>query len=103
MRIKLEDKEYQIDGIKEKGNTVIAGQYVSHNGVLYDWVEDITKYKSMIDEDGNSYNVEIVPEVIDEMLPDASWLIADIKLWLDAQGISYKGVYGKDNLLGLVV
>ena len=40
--------------------------------------------------------------VFEEVLPDASWLVADIKLWLDANGIAYTSKMLKDELLALV-
>jgi hypothetical protein len=39
---------------------------------------------------------------VTEMKPDKSWLVADIKLWLDAQRIPYVGNASKTDLLALV-
>ncbi len=95
MRILFSDtkEECQISGIKAKGNTVALGRYVAHEGVLCRGVEDITQYTT--DEYGNKVEVT-------EMRPDKSWLVADIKLWLDAQRIPYVGNASKADLLALV-
>ncbi len=58
MRIKYQDEEYQISGLKPKGNTIVAGHAVGDNGKLREGVEDITQYTT--DKDGNV--VEVVPE-----------------------------------------
>ncbi len=55
---KLIDQEYQISGLKPKGNTIVAGHAVGDNGKLREGVEDITQYTT--DKDGNV--VEVVPE-----------------------------------------
>jgi len=54
--------------------------------------------------DGCSVYEEPIEEVavFEEVLPDASWLVADIKLWLDANGIAYTSKMLKDELLALV-
>jgi hypothetical protein len=61
-------------------------------------VEDITQYKTVL-VDGVKTKVEVMPE---EMKPDSTWLVADIKLWLDAQRIPYVGNASKTDLLALV-
>ncbi len=43
--------------------------------------------------------MEVLPE---EMKPDSTWLVADIKLWLDAQGVEYTSSMLKADLLALV-
>jgi hypothetical protein len=74
MRIKFIDtgEEYQLSGINKgvsgRGtiqNTVVAGRYVAQHGVLCEYVEDITEYRTEIDEDGNEIQVEVIPEVIE--------------------------------------
>jgi hypothetical protein len=95
---------YHIDSITEKrgrGNfrsVVIGGRYVARDGVLCEGVEDITQYKTVL-VDGVKTQVEVMPE---EMKPDSTWLVADIKLWLDAQRIPYVGNASKTDLLALV-
>ncbi len=100
MRILFSDtkEECQISGIKAKGNTIAMGRYVAHEGVLCKGVEDITQYKTVL-VDGVKTQVEVLPE---EMKPDSTWLVADIKLWLDAQRIPYVGNASKTDLLALV-
>ncbi len=95
MRIKFTDtgEEYQINGIPTSGNSVAGGRYISKQGALCEGVEDITQYTT--DEEGNKVEVT-------EMKPDKSWLVADIKLWLDAQRIPYVGNASKTDLLALV-
>jgi hypothetical protein len=102
MRIKYQDEEYQISGLKPKGNTIVAGHAVGDNGKLREGVEDITEY----DAEGN----EVIPLVFvnenvsfaEEPRPDSSWLVVDIKLWLDAQGVEYTSSMLKADLLALV-
>ncbi len=99
MRIKFTDtgEEYQINGIPTSGNSV-QGKAISWNGALLEGVEDITQYKTVL-VDGVKTQVEVMPE---EMKPDSTWLVADIKLWLDAQRIPYVGNASKTDLLALV-
>ena len=67
MRIKfIAHEDYQCDCIgqewqgelKAEGHTIVAGHRIAANGVLKDFVEDITEYTT--DKDGNV--VEVVPE-----------------------------------------
>ena len=101
MRIKFTDtgEECQISGINpDPKNTVCAGRYVGRHGKLYGGGEDITQYKTVL-VDGVKTKVEVLPE---EMKPDSTWLVADIKLWLDAQGVEYTSSMLKADLLALV-
>jgi len=72
MRIRFKDskEEYQIGGIGKStyGNgvvrhTVVGGRIIAHHGILSEGVEDITEYRTEIDEDGNKIQVEVIPEV----------------------------------------
>jgi hypothetical protein len=55
-------EEYYISGINPSPkNTVCAGRYVARRGVLCGDVEDITEYRTEIDEDGNKIQVEVIP------------------------------------------
>ncbi len=103
MRILFREQEYYLaGGLKPKGNTIVAGFAVGDNGKLREGVEDITEY----DAEGN----EVVPLVFvnenvsfaEEPRPDSSWLVVDIKLWLDAQGVEYTSSMLKADLLALV-
>ena len=98
MRIRIGEEEYQIGSLKAKGNTIVNGRAISWNGILAEGVEDITQYKTVL-VDGVKTKVEVMPE---EMKPDSTWLVADIKLWLDAQRIPYVGNASKTDLLALV-
>ena len=98
MRIRIGEEEYQIGSLKAKGNTIVNGRAISWNGILAEGVEDITQYKTVL-VDGVKTKVEVLPE---EMKPDSTWLVADIKLWLDAQRIPYVGNASKTDLLALV-
>jgi len=60
MRIKIDEKEYQIGALKAKGNTIVAGRAISWNGILAEGVEDITEYRTEIVE-GEKVQVEVVP------------------------------------------
>ena len=53
----LVGQEWQGD-LNEVGHTIVAGHRIAANGVLKDFVEDITEYTT--DKDGNV--VEVVPE-----------------------------------------
>ena len=81
MRIKfIEHEDYDCDCIgqewqgelKAVGHTIVSGHRIAANGILKPFVEDITEYRTEIDEEGNEIQVEIVPEVIDEELEDGS-------------------------------
>jgi hypothetical protein len=63
MRILFKGKEYQIGGLKPKGNTIFMGYAIGDNGKLREGVEDITEYRTELDEDGNEIQVEVIPEV----------------------------------------
>ena len=97
MRILFEGEEHQVT-LNPEGNTIVSGKAVSWNGALLEGVEDITQYKTVL-VDGVKTKVEVLPE---EMKPDSTWLVADIKLWLDAQRIPYVGNASKTDLLALV-
>lgn len=45
---------------------------------------------------------EVYVEPVEEPRPDSSWLVVDIKLWLDAQEIPYTTKMTKADLLELV-
>ena len=97
MRILFKGEEHQVT-LEAKGNTIVAGEAISWNGNLLEGVEDITQYKTVL-VDGVKTQVEVMPE---EMKPDSTWLVADIKLWLDAQGVEYTSSMLKADLLALV-
>ncbi len=61
-------QEWQGD-LNEVGHTIVAGHRIAANGVLKDFVEDITEYRTEIDEDGNKVQVEIIPESKTNELP----------------------------------
>ena len=65
MRIKIDGIEYPNVTLESKGNTIVAGMRVAYNGKLHDFVEDITEYRTEIDEDGNEIQVEVIPEPIE--------------------------------------
>jgi hypothetical protein len=96
--------EHQVEigrGTQGRGlirNDVVNGRYVAKRGILCEGVEDITQYKTVL-VDGVKTKVEVMPE---EMKPDSTWLVADIKLWLDAQGVEYTSSMLKADLLALV-
>ena len=107
MRLLIKDtgEEIQCAGIDQSThgngvikNTIVGGRIIAHHGVLSDEFEDITQYKTVL-VDGVKTKVEVLPE---EMKPDSTWLVADIKLWLDAQRIPYVGNASKTDLLALV-
>ena len=107
MRLLIKDtgEEIQCAGIDQSThgngvikNTIVGGRIIAHHGVLSDEFEDITQYKTVL-VDGVKTQVEVLPE---EMKPDSTWLVADIKLWLDAQGVEYTSSMLKADLLALV-
>jgi hypothetical protein len=61
---------------------------------------EVTQYKTVVD--GVKTKVEVVPGEVEEPRPDSSWLVVDIKLWLDAQGVEYTSSMLKADLLALV-
>jgi hypothetical protein len=56
-------EEYQIGSLKDVGHTIVAGHRIAANGILKPFVEDITEYRTELDEDGNKIQVEVIPEV----------------------------------------
>lgn len=54
MKIRFDGQEYEIQGLRPKGNTIVNGRAVGDNGKIREGVEDITDY----DENG----VERIPE-----------------------------------------
>jgi hypothetical protein len=66
MRIRIGEDEHQVT-LKAKGNTIVGGRAVSWDGKLLEGVEDISVYKTEIDEDGNEVKVEIIPEIEDNL------------------------------------
>jgi len=70
MRIKIGLEEYQISGIRAKGNTIAGGHYVAHEGILCEGIEDITVYKLIKNDEGEEVKVEVIPvegeEVVEE-------------------------------------
>ena len=58
-------EEYQIGSLKAEGHTIVAGHRIAANGILKPFVEDITEYRTEIDEDGNEIQVEVIPEPIE--------------------------------------
>ncbi len=69
MRIKFTDtgEECQISGINpDPKNTVCAGRYVARHGKLYEGVEDITQYKTVL-VDGVKTKVEVLPEEMNQI------------------------------------
>ena len=111
MRLLIKDtgEEIQCAGIDQSThgngvikNTIVGGRIIAHHGVLSDEFVDITEY----DAEGN----EVIPLVFvnenvsfaEEPRPDSSWLVVDIKLWLDAQGVEYTSSMLKADLLALV-
>jgi hypothetical protein len=51
--------------LKPVGHTIVAGHRIAANGILKPFVEDITEYRTEIDEDGNEIQVEVIPEPIE--------------------------------------
>ena len=56
--------EYQIS-LEPVGDTIVNGMRIATNGILYPFVEDITEYRTELDEDGNEIQVEVIPEPIE--------------------------------------
>jgi hypothetical protein len=71
MRIKYQGEEYQISGLRPKGNTIVAGRAVGDNGKLREGVEDITDY----DENG----VERIPEPPQYQAEEESEIMLEIE------------------------
>ena len=58
-------QEFQIGSLKPIGHTIVAGHRIAANGILKPFVEDITEYRTELDEDGNEIQVEVIPEPIE--------------------------------------
>jgi len=54
-------QEWQGD-LKAVGHTIVNGHRIAANGALKPFVEDITEYRTELDEDGNEIQVEVIPE-----------------------------------------
>ena len=96
MRIKFTEtgKEYQVS-LNQKGNSVAGGKYFAHEGVLVNGVEDITVWETLTDEDGNEYQSEVIPS----NAPTSIMTKAEIKAYMDENGIAYNSGDTKQDLL----
>jgi hypothetical protein len=108
MRIKFishEDYECHCIGdewqgeLKAVGHTIVSGHRIAANGILKPFVEDITVYKTEIDEDGKEVKVEVLPEEIPELPTYDGNTIPQIKEFMVAEDISYSYLDGKQDLL----
>jgi len=101
MRIKIDDAEYQIGDLKAKGNTIVAGRAISWNGILTEGVEDITEYRTEIDEDGNKIQVEVGD---DPILPTYDGnTIPQIKEFMIENDIPYTYLDSKLDLIEKII
>lgn len=101
MRIKIDDAEYQIGDLKAKGNTIVAGRAISWNGILAEGVEDITEYRTEIDEDGNKIQVEVGD---DPILPTYDGnTIPQIKEFMIENDIPYTYLDSKLDLIEKII
>jgi hypothetical protein len=101
MRIKIDDAEYQIGDLKAKGNTIVAGRAISWNGILTEGVEDITEYRTEIDEDGNEIQVEVGD---DPILPTYDGnTIPQIKEFMIENDIPYTYLDSKLDLIEKII
>jgi hypothetical protein len=101
MRIKIDDAEYQIGDLKAKGNTIVAGRAISWNGILAEGVEDITEYRTELDEDGNKIQVEVGD---DPILPTYDGnTIPQIKEFMIENDIPYTYLDSKLDLIEKII
>ena len=110
MRISYKKVETQISGLNNGFNiygtpiaVIVGGVPVAMNGKLCKGVKDITQYKTVLDEDGNKQQVEIVPEEIPEedklSLPTIENLKWELVAFCDAYGITYNAGDTKQDLV----
>jgi len=101
MRIKIGSDEYQIGALKAKGNTIVNGRAISWNGILAEGVEDITEYRTEIDEDGNKIQVEVGD---DPILPTYDGnTIPQIKEFMIENDIPYTYLDSKLDLIEKII
>ena len=102
MRILFRGNEYYIaNGMKPKGNTIVAGFAVGDNGKLREGVEDITEYRTEIDEDGNKIQVEVGD---DPILPTYDGnTIPQIKEFMIENDIPYTYLDSKLDLIEKII
>ena len=101
MRIKIGSDEYQIGALKAKGNTIVNGRAISWNGILAEGVEDITEYRTEIDEDGNEIQVEVGD---DPILPTYDGnTIPQIKEFMIENDIPYTYLDSKLDLIEKII
>ena len=101
MRIKIGSEEYQIGALKAKGNTIVNGRAISWNGILAEGVEDITEYRTELDEDGNEIQVEVGD---DPILPTYDGnTIPQIKEFMIENDIPYTYLDSKLDLIEKII
>jgi len=101
MRIKIGSDEYQIGALKAKGNTIVNGRAISWNGILAEGVEDITEYRTELDEDGNEIQVEVGD---DPILPTYDGnTIPQIKEFMIENDIPYTYLDSKLDLIEKII
>ena len=101
MRIKIGSEEYQIGALKAKGNTIVNGRAISWNGILAEGVEDITEYRTELDEDGNKIQVEVGD---DPILPTYDGnTIPQIKEFMIENDIPYTYLDSKLDLIEKII
>ncbi len=99
MRIKfIEHEDYECPigeewqgELKAVGHTIVAGHRIAANGVLKDFVEDITEY----DAEGN----EVIPGEVAIVYPTMSNTVAEIKAFMGTYMIPYNSGDTKGDLL----
>jgi len=103
MIILREGIEYPNVRIKEHGNTIVAGIVMAQHGVLetHPLCEDITEYRTELDEDGNKIQVEVGD---DPILPTYDGnTIPQIKEFMIENDIPYTYLDSKLDLIEKII
>jgi hypothetical protein len=110
MRIKfIKHEDYNCDCIGDEwqgelnavGHTIVNGHRIAANGILKPFVEDITEYRTEIDEDGNEIQVEVGD---DPILPTYDGnTIPQIKEFMIENDISYSYLDSKLDLIEKII
>jgi len=94
-------EEFQIGSLKAVGHTIVNGHRIAANGILKPFVEDITEYRTEIDEDGNKIQVEVGD---DPILPTYDGnTIPQIKEFMIENDIPYTYLDSKLDLIEKII
>jgi len=90
-------------GVLKPKDVIVSGVPVCSGGKLCEGVEDITEYRTEIDEDGNKIQVEVLPEDAPELPTYDGNTIPQIKEFMIENDISYSYLDSKLDLIEKII